>query len=135
LLESARGPLPSLAELIAGEPIRGSWWAHPKSHEIFVALNRVAESRAVVRTRLLGGKVTLIHRRLWPALARVAERFPAGALDAVHQEHTASGAHRKTLIPFPEWLPSEVQVVASTMLEEVALQQLPQAVRPPTASP
>jgi hypothetical protein len=25
VLESARGPVPSLAEAVAGEPIRGSW--------------------------------------------------------------------------------------------------------------
>ena len=31
VLESARhAAIPSLAEAIAGEPIRGSWWAHPK---------------------------------------------------------------------------------------------------------
>ena len=29
VLQSARGPLPNLAEWIAGEPIRGSWWGHP----------------------------------------------------------------------------------------------------------
>ena len=39
LLESARGPLPNVAELVAGEPIHGSWWSHPSSHAIFEALN------------------------------------------------------------------------------------------------
>src|SRR5262245_15070885 len=34
LLESARGPLPNVAEIVAGEPIRGSWWGHRRSHEI-----------------------------------------------------------------------------------------------------
>jgi len=32
LLESAHRPLPNLAELVAGERIRGSWWGHPPSH-------------------------------------------------------------------------------------------------------
>src|SRR6185503_19944407 len=31
MLESGTGPVPNLAELIAGEPIKGSWWAHPKT--------------------------------------------------------------------------------------------------------
>ena len=44
LLESARGPIPNVAELIAGEPISGSWWAHPASHAIFGAINDVADS-------------------------------------------------------------------------------------------
>ena len=35
VLESARGPVPSLAEEITGRPIKGSSWAHPKSQEIF----------------------------------------------------------------------------------------------------
>jgi len=39
LLESARGPIPNVAELVAGEPIRGSWWAHSASHAIFAAVN------------------------------------------------------------------------------------------------
>jgi hypothetical protein len=39
-LESARGPVPSLAEAIAGEPIRGSWWGHRKAHQIFLCFAR-----------------------------------------------------------------------------------------------
>jgi len=30
VLQSARGPLPNVADFIAGEPIRGSWWATPR---------------------------------------------------------------------------------------------------------
>src|SRR4051794_2330166 len=29
VLQSARGPVPNLAECVAGEPIRGSWRGHP----------------------------------------------------------------------------------------------------------
>ena len=70
LLQSARGPLPNVAELVAGEPIAGSWWGHPKGHEIFAELETLDESPDVVRMRLVNGKVTLVHRRLWPALVR-----------------------------------------------------------------
>ena len=35
VLQAARGPVPSLAEAIAGGAIRGSWWGHPKGREIF----------------------------------------------------------------------------------------------------
>jgi hypothetical protein len=65
LLESARGPVPNIAELIAGEPISGSWWAHPASRKIFAAINAIADSPDVVRLRLVNGKVTLIHLRVW----------------------------------------------------------------------
>jgi hypothetical protein len=30
VLESARGPVPNLAEAVAGERIRGGWWGHSK---------------------------------------------------------------------------------------------------------
>jgi len=29
VLQSARGPVPNLAEQVAGERIRGSWWGPP----------------------------------------------------------------------------------------------------------
>jgi hypothetical protein len=38
---AARGPLPRLVEVILGEPIKGSWWAHPASHRIFAVLRAV----------------------------------------------------------------------------------------------
>jgi hypothetical protein len=103
VLQSARGPVPNLAEYVAGEPIRGSWWGHASGHEIFAVLSRVLNSPEVIATRLVNGKVTLIHRRLWPALVRVADRFPKERWAAVDEEHTASGAHRTIEIPFPEW--------------------------------
>src|ERR1700682_5724740 len=35
VLQAARGPVPSLAEHVAGGPIRGSWWGHPKGKDIY----------------------------------------------------------------------------------------------------
>ncbi len=129
LLQSARGPLPSVAEVIAGEPIRGSWWGHPASQAIFDALNILAESPDVVRTRLVNGKVTLIHRRLWPALVRVADRFPIGRLAAIHEEHTESGAHRVRELVFPIWVPPEVRRAAEGLSTEEAWAELPECLQ------
>lgn len=125
LLESARGPLPNVAELVAGEPIRGSWWGHPAGHAIFDALNALAASPDVVRTRLVNGKVTLIHRRLWPALVRAADRLPTERLAALHEEHTSSGAHRVHEEPFPDWVPADVREAAGRLTLEEALALLP----------
>jgi len=69
----ARPAIPSLAEAIAGGPIRGSWWAHPASHSIFRVLGAVRASEDVLACRLVDGRVTLVHRRLWPALVAAAE--------------------------------------------------------------
>ena len=44
VLQAARGPVPSLAKTIAGGPIRGNWWGHPKGHEIFRVTKAVSES-------------------------------------------------------------------------------------------
>src|SRR5690349_17933892 len=35
VLESAKGPVPNLAEAAVGAPIRGNWWGHPKGKQIF----------------------------------------------------------------------------------------------------
>ena len=129
LLQSARGPVPNVAELVAGEPIRGSWWSHPRSHEIFDAINRLRSSPAVVATRLIDGKITLIHRRIWPALVRLADRFPSPALDAIAEEHTASGAHRTIVTPFPKWVPADALNAGAELGELDALQFLPNALR------
>ena len=128
LLESARGAMPNVAELVAGEPIRGSWWSHPSSHAIFEVLNVLADSPDVVRTRLVNGKVTLIHRRLWPALVRLATRLPVERLAAIHEEHTASGAHRKREQPFPEWVPKDAMLAADHLSEAEAVSLLPTSV-------
>ena len=129
VLQSARGPVPSLAERIVGEPIRGSWWGHPSGPEIYRVLNRVRASPDVVATRLINGKVTLIHRRLWPALVRVADRFPLERLAAVDQVHTASGAHRAIAVPFPDWVPPEDLAAAGLLTVDQALAQLPACLR------
>lgn len=107
---AAHARIPSLAGFVAGEEIRGSWWAHEKGREIFRALGVVYGSPDVVATRLVDGKLTLVHRALWPALAALAH---AGRLDPAHlakvtQEHTDAGRHEKREEPFPAWLPRDL---------------------------
>ncbi len=108
VLESAAGPVPSLSVAIAGEPIRGSWWSHPRSHEIFELTRAIRGREDVLVCRLVNGKVTFVHRRLWPALVRVAKRFPKTQLAQVHEVHTSSGRHVSKEVAFPEWVPVEV---------------------------
>jgi hypothetical protein len=129
LLQSARGPIPNVAELVAGEPIRGSWWGDPAGHDIFAVLEHLTDSPDVVRCRLVQGKVALVHRRVWPALVRLADRFPAAALGAVVEEHTASGTHRSTTVPFPDWVPADVVAAAAALDEAEALALLPPSLR------
>ena len=124
VLASAKGPVPCLTELIAGEPIKGSWWSHPKSHQIWAILESVTQSKDVLVCRLVKGKITLVHRRLWPALARLASRFPPKRISKVSQEHTASGRHVNKEVPFPRWVPARVLKQAKAISEAEAIAAL-----------
>jgi hypothetical protein len=53
VLESSRGEVPTFAEAVAGEPIQGSWWGHPKGHAIFWLTRAVRESPDVLVCRLV----------------------------------------------------------------------------------
>jgi len=63
--------LPDVASAVAGEPIRGSWWAHPRAHAIFACLSELEQHPDTLLTKLVAGKVTFIDRRLWPAVLAV----------------------------------------------------------------
>ncbi len=112
VLASAKGTAPRLTEAIVGEAIKGSWWAHPRSHDIYAILAAVTDSDEVLVCRLIDGKVTLIHRRYWPFLVRLARRFAPEQLAQVVEEHTPSGRHVTRVVPFPQWVPAEVSAQA-----------------------
>ena len=120
VLVAGKGPVPRLVEVIVGEPIKGSWWAHPASHRIFAVLQAVEESGELLVCRLIEGKVTLVHRRLWPALARLERRFTRQQLAQIHQEHTASGKHANRVVEFPAWVPESVLAASRRMSDEEA---------------
>jgi hypothetical protein len=120
VLQAARGPVPSLAEAIAGGPIRGSWWGHPKGNEIFLAAEAVCERADVLVCKLIDGKVTYVHRRIWPALVKMAGRFRKEQLAKVWDEHTSTGAHRARRTPFPAWVPAEVMRQAAALSQSEA---------------
>lgn len=124
VLASGNGPVPSVAEAIAGEPIRGSWWAHAKGREIFRALSEIGDSDDVRCFKLIGGKLTFVHRRLWPHLARLADEIGRERLAAIRQEHTASGAHRNVETAFPKWVPAEIRAAAQRLALDEARAEL-----------
>ena len=124
VLASARGPVPSVAEAVAGEPIRGSWWGHARGHDIFRALSVLAEAPDVLCFKLVAGKVTFVHRRLWPALVCLADEIGRDRLAAIEQEHTDSGAHRNIVTPFPDWVPPDVTGAAKALDRAAARAQL-----------
>jgi hypothetical protein len=63
--------LPSFTGAVVGAPFRGSWWAHPRTHEIYDLLQHFHRGAGALAVKLVDGKVTYVHRRLWPALLGV----------------------------------------------------------------
>ena len=125
VLESGRGEVPGLAEAIAGAPIRGSYWAHPKANDIFLCSRAIRKSADVLVCRLVGGKVTYVHRRLWPALVRLAGRFDADRLAAIQEVHTPTGKHEVHTTAYPDWVAEDVRRAAEELTENEAASLLP----------
>jgi hypothetical protein len=65
--------LPSFTTLAVGGPIRGSWWSHPRTHEIYDLLQRFDRAAGLLSVKLVNEKVTYVHRRLWPALLSLSQ--------------------------------------------------------------
>jgi hypothetical protein len=121
VLESAQhAKIPSLAAAIAGEPIRGSWWSSPNGKAIFRLTRAVRESDDVLVCRLVDGKVTFAHRRVWPALVRLADRLNPERLARICEVHGEGGAHRVETMPFSRWVPHEASAAAKRLSDNEA---------------
>lgn len=57
--------LPSVARLVAGEGLKGSWWGHEQAHTIFAVTEMLEDHPDVLVMKLIDGKVTFVHRELW----------------------------------------------------------------------
>ncbi|MFT3698238.1 MAG: hypothetical protein QM831_34165 [Kofleriaceae bacterium] len=127
LLAAARGPVLNVADLVVGEPIVGGWWAHPKGKQIFEALSQIDDSDDIRSFRLIDGKVTFAHRRVWPALVRLGRDgiFDADRLGSVQQVHTPTGEHRTTVVPFPDWVDERTAIAADALSDAAAREMLP----------
>ena len=109
------------------------WWASPfveagGGTRRVIRYSRITravrESESVLVCRLVNGRVTLVHRRLWPALVRVADRFSAAHLAKIKEIHAPAGHHRVEETPFPDWVSPAVLTAAAALSENEALQEL-----------
>jgi hypothetical protein len=62
---------PSLATLVAGAPVHGSWWGHASGKAIYATASALEDADVATTVKLVDGKVTFVHRRLWPALVAI----------------------------------------------------------------
>jgi hypothetical protein len=116
VLESARHPaVPNLADAVLGRNRRGSWWGHPHGKAFFGLTRRVRASGDVLVCRLVGGKVTYVHRRLWPAMARLARAIGVDRLASIREVHATSGPHHVYRTPMRRWLPVSVRTEAAAL--------------------
>lgn len=121
VLATARGPLPRLIDRIAGSAIVGNWWTHPQARAIYPVLESVQTSGQVLVCRLVNDKLTLVHERLWPALAKLAPQFAPRQLARVVEQHTSAGRHAVSALPLADWLPSAVWDQAQRLDEAQAI--------------
>jgi hypothetical protein len=124
VLESGSGPVPQLAATVAGEAIHGSWWAHERAREIFALTRTLRSCPDVLVCRLVDGKITYVHRRLWPALVRLEGRFARARLARIREVHSAGGRHALEETGFPGWVCPEVAAQAARLSDEAALAEL-----------
>lgn len=106
-LAAAGGPQ-SLVEAVVGGPVKGSWWGHPQGGLIYALAGALEDSPDVLVVKLAAGKVTFVHRRLWPALLRLAS-------DAGHRRRALRhlGAEARRLL-------ARVERVGELRLDELA---------------
>jgi hypothetical protein len=57
--------LPNVATLVAGEPVKGSWWSHKAAQSIFTVSEMLEDHKDVLVMKLVSNKVTFVHRELW----------------------------------------------------------------------
>ncbi len=124
MLESARGPVPNLVDTVVGGTRRGSWWTHPRAREVFTLTRSLRDSPDILVTRFVNGHITYVHRRLWVPLVRIARALPKARIARVREVHTASGAHRLDIEPFPGWVPEDVAREAKALSQDEAVRQL-----------
>ena len=53
LLLQTDAQLPNVCALVTGEQVKGSWWAHPQSHDIFQVNCALAEHPDILVTKLV----------------------------------------------------------------------------------
>jgi hypothetical protein len=70
---------------VVGEPLRRSWWGHPRGGAIYRLLNELTDHPDVILTKLISAKVTFVHRRLWPAVVAVGRSREDWQLDGLSE--------------------------------------------------
>ena len=79
--------IPSVTALVAGGPILGSWWSHPRAHDMYNAMELIEDQ--VANVKLVLGKQTLVAQRLWPELLAIGTARSSWQMDGVPADAVA----------------------------------------------
>jgi hypothetical protein len=98
--------LPSVATLITGAPLRGSWWSHPLAQQIFQVNEKLDDHKDVLITKLISRKVTFVHRSLWSEVMAIGSareswqlrKVPSAASSLLKQVDAAGSVTTAKLI-------------------------------------
>ena len=123
VLESAHGKVPTFADFVAGERVT-RWWSHPTGRLIFALTRAMRDSPDVLTCRLIDGKITFVHRRLWPALVKLSGELDTSKLGAIREEHLPGGKHQVIVTDFPQWVPAEVLAKSKQLTQREARSML-----------
>jgi hypothetical protein len=123
VLESAHGRAPTFADFVAGERVT-RWWSHPTGRLIFALTRALRDSPDVLTCRLIDGKITYVHRRLWPALVKLSGELDTSKLGAIREEHLPGGKHQVIVTDFPQWVPAEVLAKSKRLTQREARSML-----------
>jgi len=110
---------PSVTTIVAGEPVRGSWWGHPKGGLIYDVLGAIGDDEAL-SVPLVDGKATLLHPRLWPsflAVARSGEPWQTDGLSPTARRLLAAAREREHVRAdrSPAARPTDAKAVGAAM--------------------
>ncbi len=119
VLESAHGRVPTFVDFVAGERVTG-WWNHPLGRSIFPLTRLIRDSPDVLICRAIDHRVTYVHRRVWPALVKLSDRFSKPDLAWIQEKHLPNGKHKVIKVAFPKWVPAEIITKSKQIGEEDA---------------
>jgi len=80
---------PSVTGLVAGDTGGRSWWTHPQAKQMYGLCCALGDHPDVLVVKLVSGKVTSIHRPLWPAIVAIGTAREPWQLEGLSTEAKA----------------------------------------------
>jgi hypothetical protein len=81
--------LPSVTGLVVGDTRGRSWWAHPQAKQMYGLSCGLRDHPDVLMVKLISGKLTFIHRPLWPAIVAIGTAREPWQMDGLSKEAKA----------------------------------------------